>query len=517
MGKDFVHLHLHTGFSLLDGLTKIPDLFDKVRALNQSAVAITDHGVMYAMADAAKYAQKNQQHFIPGCELYMVPDVNVKDKNEKSSETEVARKHFLVLAKNNEGYKRLMKICSYGCTDGFYYRPRVDDSTLEKYGTDGLIASSACIGGKIPQFLLKDDYENAKKTAEYYASLFKDGFYLEIQPTYDDGGKQVKINKGLIELAKELGLPLLATTDAHYLNKEDKEAHDVLLCIQSGSLLDDPTRWRFHGDTYYVMSRDELTEAFKCHGHEVLDQKAIEEAMNNTVEVAKQCNVEFTFGKHYLPKINPLEDLKTDEEINSFKKFTDCRVNELMNITGKNKEEVEQQLDMSSEYLRYLCIHGWHGLYSQDVIDERHLSLMFYELDTIISMEFPSYFLILYNIMEYARSHGIPVGPARGCHYTLNKVAVLHKGMQNINNIEVGDEVLGLDNKYHIVLKKYEYDCDEDLIKIKTINNKIIKGTTKGHKVLGIKKEDYLKYNKQPKWYSLDELNIDDYLIQIED
>ena len=944
MSKDFVHLHVHTCYSLLDGLTKIPELFDKVAKLNQSAVAITDHGAMYAMVDAAKYAQKNDQHFIPGCEVYWVPDATVKDKSERSSENDASRKHFLLLAKNNEGYKRLMKICSWGCSDGYYYRPRVDDSIFEKYGTDGIIATSACFlpsdnldvltkdgiknlldvksgdyvqshtgkwrrvicpttreyignfytikvqGGlpltvtenhkffiltanqlknytkysltsffdtinihhttsqkylnniysqnmrqfepqgieakniqsgdyiissidemindiqeinidfvyqkqcqkhlktyileitnefleligiyiakgsliihytdqceyginfslnmkdqiiqdkvtqymfsifgllpykhqnknsdcviytysskeiyllfsswfqqgvqykHIPEFikylpfnrqmfcikgiflgddhiskqlnkrtnkvhngiifvtiskqlvydiihilnrnwinpaikfkksyidkaainhrnnyyiyiddpiatyfkyllqnnieftidykiwrqskhlpfewngkkylkypiksiqsfygkkqvyclnvdidhtfticniksfnciagvpaqkLLHDDYKGARESILHYAKMFKDGYYIEIQPTEDE--RQVKVNKGLIELSKELGIPCIATTDAHYLNKEDKTIHDVLLCIQSGAKLKDPDRWRFIGNSYYIMSRDELTQAFKCNGHEQLDQQIIEEAMDNTVNIANQCQVNFTFGKHYLPKVNPPSEEENPDLMRQYGVFENRRIAEVAKKNNISMEEAKNRLDPSSEYLRFLLIHGWHGLYAQGLLDKQHLSLMFYETDVVLAMDFPSYFLILQEIMEFCYKSHIATGPARGCFLDNNIVTIAPYIQRKINEIVKNDKVLGLDNQYHSVLNKYEYDCNEDVIEIQVENNKVINGITKDHKVLGIKKDDYLKYQyeydnnlKQPKWYSIDELDIDDYLIEI--
>ena len=516
----FVNLHVHTAAgSLLDGLIKINELFDYTKQLQQPATVITDHGNMYAIAKAAQYSQSVNQKFIPGCEAYWVQNALLKGKTELSSEIDVSRKHLLLLAKNNEGYKRLMKICSWGHTEGYYYRPRIDDSTLEKFGTDGIIATSACLVGLPAQKLLQDDYQGAKQVVQHYASLFKDGYYLEIQPVFDDGGKQVKVNKGLIEISKELGIPLVATTDAHYLKREDKIIHDILLCIQSKTTLDDPNKWTFSGNSYFIMTRDEILQMFKEHGHEALDQKYVEEAVNNTLLIANQCNVHFEFGKHYLPKIDPYKDEEDKNLLKQFEVFELRRLTEVMKKNNIDINEAKNHLDISSEYLRFLAIHGWHGMYAQNVLDERHLSLMFHELDTIISMGFPSYFLILYRILFACNQLNIISGPGRGCHYKNNLVNVLNKGMQKINNININDYVLAVDGKYHKVVNVYEYDCDEDLVEIMAENDKLINGTTKDHKVLGIKKSDYIDGKKyqlgELKWYPIDELNIDDYLIQI--
>ena len=511
----FVNLHVHTAQgSLLDGLTKVNELFDKTMSLNQPAVAITDHGTLFAVVDAAKYAQKNDYKFIPGFEAYHVENALIKSKAEKSSENDVSRNHLLLLAKNNDGYKRLMKICSWGHTEGFYYRPRIDNSVLERYGTDGIIASSACLAGSIDQALLHDDYEKAKSIAEYYAILFKDGFYLEIQPTYDDGGRQVKVNKGLIELAKELGLPMIATTDSHYLNKDDSIVHDILLCTQSKSLLSDPNRWKFPGQSYYIMSREEILSYFQKNGHEVLDQKIVEEAIDNTVVIADQCNVSFTFGKHYLPKISPPSEEENPELMKQFNIFEKRRLLEVCKQDNVDIEEAKNRLDPSAEYLRFLCIHGWHGIMNQLHLEPRHLSLLFYELDVIISMGFPSYFLIMYDIMNFCHEQKVATGPARGCHCLGTQVNGPF-GKMAIEHYHKGDLVIAEDEKPHIVIDKLEYDCDEDIISIVTEDNKILQGTTKDHKVLAIKNSDYQQGIRNPTWYAIGELNVDDYLCEI--
>lgn len=930
---NFVHLHCHSNFSLLDGLIKIPDLFNKVKALGQPAIAITDHGNCASIFDAQAIAQKTGIKYIPGCEVYCVPDAKIKSKEERSSETDVSRKHLILLAKNNEGYKRLIKIASWGMTDGFYFRPRIDDSILEKYGTEGLIASSACfvpndnldvltkdgiknlldikagdyvqshtgewqkvicpttreyegnfyiikvqgglpltvtenhkffiltkeqlqnyiqyplvsfindinfqheklsikqmikrnlrqyipheieaknikvgdyvissidetindiqemdinfvyqeqckkhlqsyklqitnelleligiyiaegslhinigidfslniknqyiqnkveqymfnifglipykhqnknsdciiysylskeiyilfnswfqqgaknkhipnfikylpfskqmhcikgiflgdghiqeqldkrnnkkytriifntiskqliydilhilnrnwinplikfkksyidkigtnhqnsyylyinnpiatyfkqflltniefkidykiwrktkclpfewngkkylkypiksiksfydkkqvyclnvekdhtfticnikvfncIAGSISQYILRGQYNKAKKKALYYQQLFNGNFYLELMPHLN---KQIDANKGLIQLSKDTGIKLILTSDAHYLNKEDKEAHEVLLAVQTRATMDDPNRWKFEPGYYYIMNRAELTQIMK-EKHSYISDDILNEAMDNTVKIAEQCNVEFDFSKHYLPKIDPYKELQSNPQL--LKEFNIFETRRLAEVAKRNSitiDEAKARLDTSNEMVRFLCIHGYNGLYKQHFIDAKHLSLFLYELDTIISLGFSSYFLILYEIQYFCNQADILVGFSRGCSSKDNKVKTLLKGLVNIDQIKKDDRVLGLDNQYHKVLRTYEYACDEDLIQIKTENNKQIEGLTKDHKVLGLKKEDYIEKKEYTindfKWYEIDELDIDDYIIEID-
>jgi DNA polymerase-3 subunit alpha len=511
----FVNLHVHTVGSLLDGLTKPTELVDRTLQLEQPAFAVTDHGVMFSIPDTAQYAEKKGQKFIPGFEAYTVENHLIKNKEERSSETEVSRKHLLILAKNNDGYKRMMKICSEGMTNGFYYRPRIDDKVLEQFGTDGLICCSACIAGSVSQMLLHDDYDGAKAKAEYYARLFKDGFYLEIQPTYGDDGRQIKVNKGLIELSKEIGLPLVATTDAHYLKKEDREAHDMLLCIQSHSKLADPNRWKFPGDTFYIMSREEILNQFKINGHETLDQHAIEEAVDNTVEIANQCNVTFKWGDHKLPKISPPSEEEEPELIPKFKKFEDRRVKSLMHKENISLEEAKKQLDDSAEYLRFLCIHGPYGSIAKNKVSKEYRDRLEYELGVINEMGFPSYFLIVYDIMDFCRKENIATGPARGCFLPNNKIELADKSFKNLADIKIGDKVFTHDECIHTVTQTHEFECDEGIIGIETEDGKQISGATANHKVYAIKKDDYEYGVRQPQWYMLSELEEGDYIAKL--
>ena len=778
---NFVHLHNHSSQgSMLDALSKITDIFDKMQKLDQPAIALTEHGTQYSTIPGAVEAQKRKIHFIPGLEAYVVDNARIKDKNERSSEMEAARKHLILLAKDNDGYKRLTRIGSWGMTEGFYYRPRIDDSILREFGTEGLIASSACfvpskyltvitksgevknllevnaadqvkthtgewksviipttrdyegnlytvyttnefpmtvtenhkflvlrkdaqkisddykylnlwyndtdkyswiesyrgsyvpewlevqkiqrgdfllypinidelnieetrqyilsqidnftlneqnyrlistdlnyvcnirdklnqllvcswiydrqdyyelvlykckleqikenklypinmaeipfefeeklylrrrvnrmeqsfndkiqvrclnvdqdhsfvinnvissncIASSIAQYILRNNYEAAKKKTVYYQELFHGDFYLELMPHL---GKQVEVNKGLLQLHNDLKVPLILTSDSHYVNAEDKEAHDVLLCTQQRTTLNDPKRWKFEEGFYYIMSREELINIFQKH-HPYISLEILNEAADNTVKIASQCCVEFTFGKHYLPKIDPYIEIEANPKLKQ--EFTLFETRRLKEIAHKNQitiDEAKNRLDSSNEYIRFLTIHGWHGMYQQNVLDARHLSLLMYELDVIISLGFSSYFLILEELIRWCTNPGtgkeqIFTGVSRGCFATNNRIKLLNSE-KFINDIEINDQVLGLDNKYHKVLKTYEYDCDEDLIQIETENNKKIEGLTKDHKVLGLKKDDYIEEKEYMisdfKWYEIDDLDINDYIAEI--
>lgn len=227
MAKEFAHLHGHSTMSLLDGMTRINELVDYTLAINQPVSCITDHGVMYSTIDHFQYAQSKKQKAIAGFEAYVVKNHLIKDKSEAQSETENKREHMVLLAKNLDGYNRISKICSIGMNEGFYYRPRIDDNVIATIGTNNIIGMSACLAGRIAQRLMKDDIEGAEKWAKYYDKLFKGNFYLEIQPMME--AQQVKVNQGLIEIHKKTGIPIVATTDFHYLKKEDAEVHDALL------------------------------------------------------------------------------------------------------------------------------------------------------------------------------------------------------------------------------------------------------------------------------------------------
>lgn len=358
---DFVHLHVHTEYSLLDGANRIKDLLKHAVKLGMKSMAITDHGVMYGIIDFYKEAQKNGIKPIIGCEVYTAK----RSMYDKQPGIDSDLGHLVLLAKNMNGYKNLMKIVSRGFIDGYYYKPRVDYDLLDKH-SDGIIAMSACLSGDIPQAILMEDMDKARELATKLDNMFGRGnFYLEIQSNGIEG--QNLVNQGLIKLSKETGIPLVATNDAHYLRKEDSKAHEILMCIQTATNINDPNRMRFSTNQVYVKSPDEMWEAF---GH-------ISEALENTVKIADMCNVEFEFGKTHLPEF----DIPEDEE--------------------------------PFEYLRKRCLEGLKKRY-EDNINQQTLDRLDYELGVIKQMGYIDYFLIVWDFIKYAKENGIMVGPGRG-------------------------------------------------------------------------------------------------------
>jgi len=494
MSSRFVNLHVHSFFSLLDGLTDVEKLVDKTIKLGQPASCITDHGNMFSIVNHFKYAQEQGQKAIAGFEAYVVKDHTIKNKGEK-------REHLLLLAKNKRGYEQLSKICSIGNVKGMYYRPRIDDNLLREIGTENLIGSSACIAGRIPQCIINDNIEEAIKETEHYYKLFNGNFYLEIQPTMEPS--QIKVNQGIIEISKKLGIPLIATSDAHYLEKQDSKTHEILLCLQSKSTLNNPNRWKFTGDTFFVMSYDDIINAFKENGHEKLDQNAIFEAIHNTVDVANQCNLTFEFGKYYLPKIEP----PTNDKVYNKK-------------VEKQKQKDSNFKSTDISYLKHLCMEGLKkkvpDILTNKEKRKKYVDRLNYELDVIKKMGFPSYFLIVADYINYAEQiEHMGVGPGRGCATSINKVRLVNGNTINISKVKVGDVVKGYDEQPHKVIKTHKYECNEEIIKLTTENNKIL-SMTKDHKIYAIKKEDFENGIRKPNWYTMDELDEGDYIAEIE-
>ncbi len=355
----FVHLHVHSEYSLLDGACRVTDLVDYASELNQDAVAITDHGVMFAIADFYKYAKKKGIKPIIGCEVYTA----IGSMTEKTVDDESRYGHLVLLAKNDVGYHNLMKIVSRGFVDGFYYKPRVDKECLKAH-SDGIIALSACLAGDIPRKLLNDDYEGAKKEAEQYIEIFgRDNFYLELQ---DHGiSEQQKVNAYLLKLGQELNLEFVATNDVHYLKKEDAKAQDLLMCIQMKKSINDTDRMKFETEEFYLKTEEEMSELFKN----------VPSAIENSKKIADMCNVELDFSHRHLPDF-PLPD-------------------------GTSH----------FEYLEKLCLDGLKERYDEP---EKNLERLKYELSVIKNMGFVDYFLIVWDVIRFARSKDIPVGPGRG-------------------------------------------------------------------------------------------------------
>ena len=357
----FVHLHLHTEFSLLDGACRIQKLVQRVKDLGQEAVAITDHGVMYGVIDFYRACKGAGIKPIIGCEVYVAP--RGRTRFQKVHEYDTAFSHLVLLCRNEEGYRNLSYLVSQGFLEGFYIKPRIDLDLLREH-CGGLIALSACLGGEIPKLLMAGDYDKAKEVALEMRELFgEDGYYLELQD--HNIPAQKKVNEGILRLHEETGIPLVCTNDAHYLRREDAETQDILMCIQMGKTVDDPGRMKFETQEFYVKSEEEMAALFP------------REALDNTAKIAQLCNVEFTFGKYHLPHFQLPEG------------WTD-----------------------GYAYFEKLCLDGFARRYPDQPPEYR--KQLDYEMAMIRKMGFVDYFLIVSDFIAYAKGNGIPVGPGRG-------------------------------------------------------------------------------------------------------
>ncbi len=368
--SDFVHLHLHTHYSLLDGMIRLEDLFKKAREYKMPAIAITDHGNMFGAIDFYQQAYKHGIKPIIGCELYVAPH---KLTDRAAGET---AKHLIVLVKNMQGYKNLMKLTTTGYLKGFYYRPRVDKDLLKECH-EGLIASSACLHGEIAELIMQGNIEGAKKAAIQYKEIFGEGnFYLELM---ENGIPEQKIaNAGLIEISNELSIPLVATNDCHYLEREHAEAHDVLLCIQTGKTIKDADRMSLSTDQFYFRSPEEMHQLFSL----------TPEALSNTVNIAEKCNLSLEFGNFYLPKF---EVKNQEESLNDY-------------LERKAREGLEK--------LFPFILKDHKG--NEEAIKEKYEKRLCEELEIIKKMGFAGYFLIVSDFVKHAKHNNIPVGPGRG-------------------------------------------------------------------------------------------------------
>ncbi len=357
----FTHLHLHTEYSLLDGACRIKELVKRVKELGQSAVAITDHGVMFGVIDFYRTCKAEGIKPVIGCEVYVAP----RTRFDKVHGPDSSAHHLVLLCRNETGYRNLSYMVSMAFTEGFYIKPRIDMDLLRQH-SEGLIALSACLGGEVPKLLSSGAYETAKAKALEMRELFgEDGYYLELQDHKLPA--QQTVNAGLLRLHEETGIPLVCTNDAHYLTREDAEVQDVLMCIQTGKLLEDQNRMRFETTEFYVKSEDEMRALFP----------ACPEAADNTQKIADACNVEFEFGKYHLPEFK-LPAGQTDPDA----------------------------------YFTQLCWEGFARRYPN--ADEEHRKRLEYEMGVIRQMGFVDYFLIVSDFIGYAKSNGIPVGPGRG-------------------------------------------------------------------------------------------------------
>ncbi len=358
---EFAHLHLHTEYSLLDGACRISKLMERVKSLGQSAVAITDHGVLYGVVDFYKAAREAGVHPVIGCEVYVAP----RTHTDRVHELDTDASHLVLLCENETGYKNLMQLVSRSFTEGFYIKPRVDHALLRQY-SEGLIALSACLSGEVPKKILRGDYDGARETARLYRDIFgENNFFLEIQDHGIDG--ELEAYKGVIRLSDELNIPLALTNDAHYLTREDAWAQDVLMCIQTNKTVDDTDRMQFSSQEIYVKSTEEMAALYPHRP----------DAMENTVKIAARCQMDFEFGVHHLPKF-PLPEGISD----------------------------------APAYLREKALEGFSRLYPGNPPEA--LERLDFELSMIERMGFVDYFLIVGDFIAYAKSKDIPVGPGRG-------------------------------------------------------------------------------------------------------
>ncbi|MDD3926255.1 MAG: DNA polymerase III subunit alpha, partial [bacterium] len=357
--SQFVHLHCHSEYSLLDGASRLKDLAARAAELRMPALALTDHGSMYGAVDFYKACKDVGVKPIIGCEVYVAP----RSRHDKSPGLDAANHHLLLLAKDDEGYRNLIKLVSIGWLEGFYYKPRIDKELLAQH-SKGLVVASACLAGEIPELLLQGNIDQAAEVASFYRDLFGKDFYLEL---HDHSlPEERKVLPGLIELSKRLSIPMIAANDSHYTRLEDAGAHDVLLCIQTGKTVNDPARLRFSTQEFYFKSAGEMADLFG----------EIPGALSNTLEIAEKCNFSMDMESIHLPQYD---------------------------TPGGMPHE---------EYLSRLCLDGLAKRYNPVTPEVRQR--LDYELSVIVQMGFPSYFLIVWDFIKYAREQGIAVGPGRG-------------------------------------------------------------------------------------------------------
>ena len=385
----FVHLHVHTEYSLLDGACRLDRLCSAAKERGQTALAITDHGNLFGAVDFYKTTKKHGIKPIIGCEVY----VAFRSRFDKVHGIDSNRHHLVLLCKNETGYKNLIKLVSSAWVDGFYTKPRIDRELLEKHH-DGLIALSACLAGEIPKYIANGEYLKAKETALWYSDLFgKDNYYLEIQ---NHGiPEQIAVNEGLIRLSNETGIPLVATNDVHYVNKEDSYIQKILICIATNHTIDEENSLEFESDNFYLKTEQEIRDLFP----------KTQEAIDNTQKIADMCNFDFEFGNTKLPNFTVPDDYS------------------------------------HYDYFRKKCYEGLHQRYGENP-DKLYVDRLEYELSVISNMGYVDYFLIVADFIEYARNKGIPVGPGRGSG--AGSICAYCMGITNIDPI-----------KYNLIFERF--------------------------------------------------------------
>ncbi|MCE5333092.1 MAG: DNA polymerase III subunit alpha, partial [Desulfobacteraceae bacterium] len=437
----FVHLHVHTQYSLLDGAIRLKDLFETARSFGMNAVAITDHGNMFGALEFYDLAMKKYGiKPIVGCEAYMAARSRHDRGSRVASENpgdDDRNHHLVLLARNLDGYQNLMKLVSLGYTEGFYYKPRMDKEILRKH-SGGLICLSGCLKGEIASLLLRKDLEGARRTALDLAGIFgPENFYLEIQS--NGIPEQAIVNEGLVSLSRELSLPLVATNDCHYLRKSDARAHEVLLCIQTGKTIVDEKRFKFQTDQLYFKSPDEMAKDFAY----------VPESLENTLKIAERCDLKLDLGSYHFP-VFPLEEGES--------------------IDQRFEREVRDGFE-----LRIAAIRRKNPSFSEKDLEE-YKERLEYELEVIKKMEFPAYFLIVSDFINFAKNNGVPVGPGRGSAagslvaYVMRitdldpiEHGLIFERFLNVERISMPDIdvdfcVLGRDKVYDYVTQKYGKD-----------------------------------------------------------
>ncbi len=388
---DFVHLHLHTEWSLLDGAIRLKDLFPLAKEYGYESVAITDHGSLFGLVHFYEMAKEYGIKPILGCEVYVAPGSRFERKAKSAHE---AGYHLILLCENETGYRNLLKLITLANLEGFYWKPRVDKELLSQYN-EGLIALSACLHGEVAAAVLRGQKERARDLAREYACLFPERFYLEIQE--NDLPEQKIVNEALVEIAEDLGLPLVATNDCHYLRAEDARVHDVLLCIQTNRVVTDENRMRFSTDKLYFASPEEIRQRFSW----------IPEALDNSLIIAERCNLELDLGKHHFPRY-PIPK-------------------------GKTYEEVFEEQARAGFEKRLNELKQWSGLAASEKEYRERLN---YEIEVIKQKGFASYFLVVADFIAWAKRHGIPVGPGRGS--AAGSLVAFSMGITNLDPIRYG-------------------------------------------------------------------------------
>ena len=438
MTSEFIHLHVHTQYSLLDGAIRIDALLNRAKDFSMDAVAITDHGTMFGSVEFYEKALKVGIKPIIGCECYLAP----RRLTDKTAADGKGLSHLVLLAENQEGYRNLCQLASVAQLKGFYYKPRIDKELLKQH-SKGLVALSACLHGEIPRLIQAGKTDQADEAAHFYLNVFgENSFFLEIQ----ENGLEVQktVNQALLEMSRRLSIPLVATNDCHYLDKEDVRAHEVLLCIQTGKTMNDPDRFRFGTDQLYFKPKEVMLADFKDYP----------EATDNTGVIAGRCEIEFDFKTYHFPKFDADSELTADE-------IFDQKVRE-----GYAKRLTE--------------IKAKHP----DIDEKAYQDRLEYEISIIKDMGFPGYFLIVADFIQYAKENNVPVGPGRGCVWPDSKVLLANGKEIRIQDIEIGDSVITHSGNILPVQNKMAYDCDEEIVQIDVANG--VLSLTQDHKIWAI-------------------------------